>query len=199
MGMFLPGEVYDDTDRERMVQTIRGWRRCCPTAGLRRILRQSSPIGSTNPEPKPLALDPAALIAAPTANDAASSQPATMDWADAYTKIGLWGFSPYPSSRGNGSPILTQSAMKMPRLASAFSFTAGGFFMRHLQLALAFSFLLFKPVSQDIKTDAFAYFSLPQLQWFLQRQPSAQPDSQDKCQGNSSKGRRHIENRSILL
>ena len=66
------------------MRMIRDWMKCFPTTGPRRILRQSSPIGSTNPEPKPLALDPAALIAVHTPCDAGSSQPNTMDWAYAY-------------------------------------------------------------------------------------------------------------------
>jgi len=55
---------------------------------VRRILQQSSLIGSTNPEPKPLAYDLAALIAVPTASDAVSSRPADMDGPDAYPFLG---------------------------------------------------------------------------------------------------------------
>ena len=65
------------------MRTIRGWKNCCLTAGPRRILRQSSPIGSTNPEPKPLAPEPAALIAAPAVPNALRRF-AIMDRAGAY-------------------------------------------------------------------------------------------------------------------
>ncbi len=55
--------------------TIPAWTRCCPTAGRRHIQRLFSPIGWTNPEPKPLAHEHVVLIAAPASGNAASLSP----------------------------------------------------------------------------------------------------------------------------
>jgi len=61
------------------MRMIHDWTRCRPTAGPPRIPRPSSTIGSTNPEPKPPASEPAVLIAVPTPSNAglASVRPRT--------------------------------------------------------------------------------------------------------------------------
>jgi hypothetical protein len=88
-GVFKEDLAYDeDLIKRRQEAGVGG---PCPTAGPRRIPRPSSPIGWTNPDPKPHAPEPAAPIAAPTPSDPGPSRPATMDGAGAYSATAVLG------------------------------------------------------------------------------------------------------------
>jgi hypothetical protein len=55
------------------IRTTRDWRKCCPTAGPQHTPRPFSPTVSMNHGPGPLALEPVALIAAPTPSNPGSN------------------------------------------------------------------------------------------------------------------------------